>query len=136
LRGPFFTVGSQAFFLWRLIGALAIIIGFAMLIGAVFTASDGWKALKYYPNCIEGLDPAYPEYSQLKVQSCQDSFQNITGVQLPLQNTNQITNTLKAEVLLNSIIKICFSVAVILFGIILYRPFPLAKKASQKGKKK
>jgi len=129
VREAFFNVGSQNFYFVRIIGSLAVIIGFALLINAVINTSDSWKAMKDYPNCMESINPDLPEYSQARLAYCQDALYNMTGVQL--QTESPIGNAQKVQVLLNSIIKIFFGLGVIFFGVLLYRPFPMAMKVQQ-----
>ncbi len=129
MRDAFFNVGSQNFYFIRIVGSLAIIIGFAILINSVINASDSWRTLKDYPVCMNSINADLPEYSQMRLTYCQQSFYNLTGVQL--QTNSPLGNSQRVQVLLNSIIKICLGIAVIFFGIWLYKPFPKAVKVQQ-----
>ncbi|MDD5163967.1 MAG: hypothetical protein PHD95_07240, partial [Candidatus ainarchaeum sp.] len=119
----------QNFYFIRIVGSLAIIIGFALLINSVINAADSWRALKDYPTCMNSINADLPEYSQMRLSYCQDSFYNLTGVQL--QTNSPLGNSQRVQVLLNSIIKIFFGIAVIFFGIWLYRPFPTVARVQQ-----
>lgn len=129
MKEAFFNIGSQNFYFIRIVGSLAIIIGFALLINSVINAADSWRALKDYPACMSSINSDAFEYSQMRINYCQDSFYNLTGVQL--QTNSPLGNSQRVQVLLNSIIKIFFGIAVIFFGIWLYRPFPTFAKVQQ-----
>ncbi|HLD58778.1 MAG TPA: hypothetical protein VI977_04025 [archaeon] len=104
----------------RLIGALVIIVGFALLSGAVLNSSDSWRAVNDYSGCVASLSADAPDYSQLRLTYCQQSIYNITGVQMLAQ---PLTKSFQAQVLLTAVVKIFASIAIIFLGVWLYRPF-------------
>jgi hypothetical protein len=121
-----FKIGSKDAQLPKLIGAFLIVISVLMLIQSGAVMFDSWHTIRGFDECV---DDAYSldtdatgisaVLSELKYQDCKESFQEITGAQVP-GNQKYLTSRQKWTAFLTPV-SVFFAWAIVfLFALFLF----------------
>ncbi len=117
----YFRVAGRDVHLPRLIGSFILFAAFLMFVHGSAKMFDSWDNMKYYGNCVQGIDSDQSIADQrVHFNSCADTLYKSTGI-VVREETPKLTARQFWSGLLVPIATILFWLAVLFVGYFLYR---------------